>query len=149
MRRELAAPDQVEAAAPQDRTGAVVGDRGEVPLDGLPRPLVEADPGERLAAAVGHHDLRVAEPDRVVREVQQPESSPASDSSYDVTRTRCGRLPSRVSTGPSASRLTRSVSNPVVRSHTSAQPRTSRSVTASRASRKSARVALPNRCRVR
>ena len=78
-------------------------------------------------------------------------SSPgsASDASYVATRSRCARLPSRTRTGPSSSRVTRSVSKPVRRSHPSTQPRTSRSEASSRAATKSSSVALPHRCRDR
>jgi hypothetical protein len=50
---------------------------------------------------------------------------------------------------PSSSRVTRTVSNPVVRSHASTHPRTSRSVALSSASTKSVSVALPKRWRAK
>ena len=78
-----------------------------------------------------------------------PAPSGASVSSYVATVNRWGREPERVRVTPSASRVTVTVSKPVVRSQASTQPRTSRSVASSRASTKSARVALPNRCRAK
>ena len=101
----------------------------------------------RWARRPGRRTPAAAPARRRGRRARLPTSTQSS--SYAVTRTRCGRIPSRCSTGTSPSRSTRSVSKPVLRSQASTQARTSRSDASSRASTKSARVALAKRCRVR
>ena len=97
--RHLPAADQVEGGGPHDGADVVLGDATQVPRHHLPRRGVEPDPGERLAAGVGHHHRRVGEPHRLVGQVDEHGAELATRrSSYDVTRKRCGRDPLAVST---------------------------------------------------
>jgi hypothetical protein len=65
---------QVERGRPQHRPGQWVLDIGQMPGHGRPGQVVEPDPRERLAPAVGHHDRTgpFIEADRVVAQVDQP-----------------------------------------------------------------------------
>ena len=103
----------------------------EAVADRRPGPLVEPHPRERLAVRVGHHDR--AGPVVAARTGSSPRSTsrvPTSASAV-VVRRHAEAVRPRRPRGPAPARRrrasTRMVSKPVVRSQTSAQPRTSRS----------------------
>ena len=142
---EVAGLGAVEQACPQHRPHQVVLDVREVRRHGGRGPLVEADP--RRTTRRARWAPRPRRPTRPgstgsVAHVDQPLATRPHPVVVRGDGEAVGPDPVAQEHGHVAVRSTETVSNPAVRSQTSAQPRTSRSEVSSRAARKSARVAF-------
>lgn len=161
---QFAVADEVAGGVPQDGAGEGVGEGGEAGQGGGPGGGVEAEFGvgevlvvedDEVGAVAGEGEGLVL--GEVEVEVVAAGGGPASGVwSQVVTVMRWGRVPSRstvscqAGAGVSVSvAWAVRVSTPLVRSQAAAQVWTSRSVAEARLSRKSARVALAKRWRVK